>query len=89
MIMNLDDHLYTLVVDVYSKVSFGTVAEQLLYEIGDPRCYLVPDVACDWSSVRLEELGEGVRVTGGRGRPPSGSYKVCCTLKDGYASVIP
>ena len=66
------------------------MAEQLLYEIGDPTAYLVPDVACDFSQVRLQELGPHVvRVSGGRGRAPPESYKVCCTVADGYASVIP
>jgi len=72
------------------KVSFGTVAEQLCYEIGDPGAYLVPDVACDFTMVRIEEVGpEVVRVSGGRGLPPTDTYKVCCTVPDGYASVIP
>ncbi|MBV9997258.1 MAG: DUF1446 domain-containing protein [Caulobacteraceae bacterium] len=70
----------------------ATVAEQILYEIDDPQNYLLPDVACDFSQVRVEAAGEGrVRVAGAKGRPPSGSYKVCLTYQDGWRviSVMP
>jgi hypothetical protein len=66
----------------------AVVAEQMLYEIGDPGAYVLPDVICDFTQVTVTRAGEGrVAVRGTKGRPPTAEYKVSCTYVDGLRSI--
>jgi len=66
-------------------VSRATVGEQMLYEIGDPQNYMLPDVVCDFSEVVLEQVSENkVSVSGARGWSAPATYKTCMTYLDGF-----
>ena len=66
-------------------VTLGTVGEQMLYEIGDPQAYALPDVVCDFSGVELTQQGANrVELKGARGYPAPKTYKVSATFEDGW-----
>ncbi|MCB9218742.1 MAG: DUF1446 domain-containing protein [Ignavibacteriales bacterium] len=69
------------------KVSIETVAEQLVYEIGDPEKYITPDCIADFTSIQLEDLGENrVKVYGVKGKKETDTFKVSCSYADGYSA---
>jgi hypothetical protein len=69
-------------------VSVPVVAEQILYEMGDPRSYITPDVVADFTTIRLRQDGENrVRVHGVRGGPATDMLKVSISYSAGYKAV--
>jgi hypothetical protein len=69
-------------------VSVHSISEQLLYEMGDPRSYITPDVVADFTSIRLEQEGpDRVRVFGIKGRPATDKLKVSVAYRSGFKAV--
>ena len=68
-------------------VTRETVSEQLMYEIGNPEEYITPDCIADFSSIKLEDLGNNrVKVYGVKGKPATPFYKVSASYNDGYVA---
>ena len=45
-------------------ISTATIREQLIYEIGDPQAYFLPDVVCDFTQVVVEQVGDNLVFEG-------------------------
>jgi hypothetical protein len=70
------------------RVSVPVVAEQILYEMGDPRSYITPDVVADFTTIQLtDEAPNRVRVSGVRGAPATDMLKVSISYSAGYKAV--
>jgi hypothetical protein len=70
------------------RVSVPSVSEQLVYEMGDPREYITPDVVADFTTIHLEQAGpDRVRVFGIKGRPATDKLKVSIAYRAGFKAV--
>jgi hypothetical protein len=70
------------------RVDSHTVKEQMLYEIGDPKRYITPDVIADFTSPRVEDCGPArVRVTGCKGAAAPETLKVSISYHAGWKAV--
>ncbi|RYF59942.1 MAG: DUF1446 domain-containing protein [Comamonadaceae bacterium] len=68
-------------------VDVSTAIEQLIYEVGDPRAYLSPDVTSDWTTLTVRQLGPDlVEIDGATGRAASPTLKVSASHSDGYST---
>jgi hypothetical protein len=62
-----------------------TIKEQLVYELGDPKEYITPDVTVDFTSIQLETVGKNrVAVKNIKGIKATDQYKVSISYYDGY-----
>lgn len=69
-------------------VTIETVTSQLVYEMGDPACYITPDCIADFTSIQLKQTAEDrVHVSGIKGRPATDTYKVSISYHGGYKIV--
>lgn len=70
------------------RVNVQSVTEQLLYEMGDPKAYITPDVVADFSSINIEPAGEDrVKVFGIKGNRNTDFYKISIAYSGGYKAV--
>ncbi|MDM7924097.1 MAG: acyclic terpene utilization AtuA family protein [Pyrinomonadaceae bacterium] len=70
------------------RVNIQSIKEQLVYEMGDPKAYITPDVVADFSTIQLADDGpDRVRVYGIKGNPNTEFYKVSIAYSNGWKSV--
>jgi hypothetical protein len=69
-------------------ITVASVTEQLVYEMGDPKTYITPDVVADFTTIGLaQEAADRVRVTGIRGAAYTDMLKVSVAYRYGWKAV--
>lgn len=69
-------------------INRAVVSEQILYELGNPKDYITPDVVADFSTISLEDAGANrVRVHGVKGSERTDKLKVSISYHAGYKAV--
>ena len=70
------------------RINVQSVSEQCVYEMGDPHCYITPDVVADFTTIHLAADGENrVKVFGIKGRAATDKLKVSVAYRSGYKAV--
>lgn len=70
------------------RINIPTIKEQLLYEMGDPKSYITPDVVADFTSIHLSDDGpDRVKVSGIKGHPKTDFFKVSIAYSYGWKAV--
>lgn len=67
------------------RVDEFTIKEHLLYEIGDPKNYVMPDGVADFTTVQVREVGpDRVHLSGMSGKSRPDNFKVLIGYNDGW-----
>ncbi len=70
------------------RINVAGIKEQLVYEMGDPKCYITPDCVADFTSIQLAQDGENrVKFHGIKGAPETEFYKVSISYSSGFKAV--
>ncbi|MAR14931.1 MAG: ATPase [Candidatus Marinimicrobia bacterium] len=82
-----DDTTFTISKDPDSGgiINKYTIIEQVLYEMGNPKKYISPDVVVDFTSFDIKELSSNiVQISGVKGYKDTETYKVSINYFNGY-----
>ena len=80
--------IFTKVAEAGGKLCTDICKEQLLYEIGNPACYITPDAIADFSKVEFKQVDMNtVAAYGATSHPATDTYKVNIGYLNGYIGV--